>query len=143
MSILLVDDDEDDREVLREAIESVRVDITLQNFANGEILMEHLAQCNGNAPDMIFLDLNMPRKNGLQCLTEIRTQQKFNNTVVAIYSTSSAEKDIESSFHAGANIYIRKPRDFKILKKVVSDVLATNWQYHTSRLNRENFVMLR
>ncbi len=143
LQVLLADDDDDDREMLREAIESVRVDVSLHNFEDGEKLMAHLSTYNGNVPDMIFLDLNMPRKNGLECLTEIRTQKKFNETVIAVYSTSSAEKDIDSTFLAGANIYIRKPRDYKLLQKVLSDVLSTNWQYHTSKLNRENFVMLR
>ena len=143
LHILLADDDEDDREMLREAIENSRVDIALHNFDDGEKLMTHLSTCNGNVPDMIFLDLNMPRKNGMECLTEIRTNKKFNNTVIAIYSTSSAEKDIDGTFHAGANIYIRKPKDYEVLKKAIADVLSTNWQYHTSKLNRENFVMLR
>ena len=143
LHILLADDDEDDREMLREAIESSSVDIALHNFENGEKLMEYLSDCNGNVPDMIFLDLNMPRKNGLECLTEIRTHKKFNDIVIAIYSTSIMESEIDNTFHAGANIYIRKPKKYDILKKAVADVLSTNWQYHTSKLNRENFVMLR
>ena len=143
LHVLLADDDEDDRELLREAIELVKVDIALHNFANGDTLMQHLSQCNDDIPDLIFLDLNMPRKNGIECLVEIRTQKKFTDTVIAIYSTSAVEEDIDSTFHAGANIYIRKPKNFEVLKKVVSEVLKTNWQYHTSRLNRENFVMLR
>jgi CheY-like chemotaxis protein len=143
MRILLADDDTDDRAFLREAIESVRVDHALYHFENGEKLMEHLAQCNGNVPDLIFLDLNMPRKNGMECLTEIRTKKKFNDTMIAIYSTSAMKNDIDRSFHAGANIYIRKPNSYGALQKIVTDVLSINWQYHTSQLKRENFVMVR
>ncbi len=143
LHILLADDDEDDSEMLREAIESVRVGVSLHHFENGEKLMAHLSSCNGNVPDMIFLDLNMPRKNGLECLTEIRTHKKFNDTVIAMYSTSTSEKDIDNTFHAGANIYIKKPKDYVVLQKVVSEVISINWQYHTSKLKRENFVMMR
>jgi CheY-like chemotaxis protein len=143
LHILLVDDDEDDRKILREAIESVRVDHALHNIEDGQKLMEYLANCNGNTPDLIFLDLNMPRKTGMECLLEIRANQKFNDTVIAMYSTSSTEKDIDNTFLAGANIYITKPNNYEVLQRIVADVLSINWQYHTSQLKKENFVMVR
>lgn len=143
LRVILADDDDDDRRLLRRAIENVRVDIALHHIENGEKLIEYLSLCNGNIPDLIFLDLNMPKKNGLECLTEIRAHKKFNNTVIAIYSTSSAEKDMDLSFLAGANIYIIKPDNYETLKKIVADILSINWQYHTSRSSIENFVMLR
>jgi CheY-like chemotaxis protein len=143
LKILLADDDEDDRSMLREAIENVRVDCSLHNVDDGEKLMDYLSQCNGNTPNLIFLDLNMPKKNGIECLMEIRANQKFNDTAIAIYSTSSTKKDITSAFLAGANIYIRKPNDFVALQKIVAETLSVNWQYHTTRLKMENFVMVR
>jgi CheY-like chemotaxis protein len=143
LKILIADDDEDDQNMLREAIENVRVDYALHNVDNGEKLMDYLAQCNGNTPDLIFLDLNMPRKNGLECLMEIRANQKFKDTAIAIYSTSSTKNDITRAFLAGANIYIRKPNDFVALQKIVAETLSVNWQYHTTRLKMENFVMVR
>jgi CheY-like chemotaxis protein len=143
LRVLLADDDEDDRKLLRRAIENVRVDVALHNLDNGEKLMEYLSGCNGNVPDLIFLDLNMPKKNGMDCLIEIRAHKKFNNTAIAIYSTSSVEKDMDSTFSAGANIYITKPDNYETLKKIVADILSINWQYHTSRSSIENFVMVR
>jgi DNA-binding NarL/FixJ family response regulator len=59
---------------------------------------------------------------------------------IAIYSTSSSEKDIEETFIQGANVYIKKPSDFNTLKKILEDVITINWQYHTSGLNRDNFM---
>jgi CheY-like chemotaxis protein len=92
-------------------------------------------------PQVLFLDLNMPRKGGIECLHEIKQNNKFKDIAIAIYSTSSSEQDIEETFISGANIYIKKPNDFAALKKVLSDVVTINWQYHTSGLNKDNFLL--
>ena len=60
---------------------------------------------------------------------------------IVIYSTSASEEDIENTFVQGANVYLKKPNNFKKLKKVLSNVVATNWQYHTNGLNRDNFLL--
>jgi CheY-like chemotaxis protein len=140
--IVLAEDDEDDRAFFKEAIDDVKIKTKLDIVNDGEQLMEYLNRANGSLPDVVFLDLNMPRKNGIQCLEEIRSNQKLKDISVAIYSTSSAEQDIEQTFLKGANVYIRKPNDFEKLKKAIAQVLSINWQYHTSRLNKENFLLV-
>jgi len=77
----------------------------------------------------------------MQCLQEIRANEKLKELCVAIYSTSSSEEDIENTFVNGANVYINKPNSFSALKKVIAKVLKINWQYHTSALNRDNFLL--
>ena len=89
----------------------------------------------------MFLDLNMPRKTGMECLKEIKANDKFKDMAIAIYSTSASEEDIENTFVYGANIYIKKPNDFKKLKKALSEVVTINWQYYTSGLNKDNFLL--
>ena len=142
LHIVLADDDEDDRNFFKEAFEKVRVKTVLEMVNDGMQLMNYLAKADGHLPDVIFLDLNMPKKDGIQCLEEIRSNEKFKDISVAIYSTSGSEDDIEKTFLKGANIYIRKPNDFEKLKKVIGEVLSVNWQYHTSRLNKENFLLV-
>ena len=83
----------------------------------------------------------MPKKNGIECLHEIKQNEKFKDLAISIYSTSSSEEDIENTFVSGANIYIKKPNDFGTLKKILSDVVTINWQYHTSGLNKDNFLL--
>ncbi len=102
--------------------------------------MEYLAATE-SYPDLIFLDINMPRMNGIQCLEEIKKHPEYKSISVAIYSTSGTEKDIEDTFVRGANVYIRKPGDFASLKKVLEEVLSVNWQFHTSGLNKETFLL--
>ena len=139
MHILLADDDEDDRAFFSEAITELKMDNKLTLFEDGKGLMDYLLHPDIKLPHILFLDLNMPGKTGLDCLKEIRANSRFKDVSVAIYSTSSSEKDIEDTFIEGANIYIKKPNDFSMLKKVIKEVLNMNWQFHTSGLNIETF----
>jgi len=141
LNIVLVDDDKDDRTFFQEAIEEINIDTNLSMFTNGQDFLDYITIPNQKLPQIVFLDLNMPIKNGLECLQEIKARNLLDKLSVAIYSTSSSEKDIENTFVLGANIYINKPSSFKKLKKVVEDVLRMNWQYHTSNLNRETFLL--
>jgi len=141
LNIACADDDQDDRMLFKEAIEEVRIKTNLSLFKDGKELMDYLTLSNAILPEIVFLDLNMPIKNGMQCLTEIRSNGKLKNLIVAIYSTSSSENDIEQTFINGANIYINKPNSFGALKKTINKVLQINWQYYTSALNRDNFLL--
>ncbi len=141
LHIMLADDDEDDRLFFKEAFEEVKIKYDISTFSDGEQLMEHLNKSDNPLPDIIFLDLNMPRKSGMECLKEIRANDRLKKISVAIYSTSSNEQDIEDTFVAGANVYIRKPNDFNMLKKVLSDVVHINWQYIVDGLNKDSFIL--
>jgi CheY-like chemotaxis protein len=141
LHIMLADDDEDDRLFFKEAFEEVKIKYTISAFNDGEQLMEYLYDEKNPLPDIIFLDLNMPRKSGIECLKEIRANERLKRISVAIYSTSSSEQDIEDTFVSGANVYIRKPNDFNMLKKILSDVVHINWQYITDGLNKDSFIL--
>ncbi len=141
LNILLAEDDEDDCQFFTDAIAQMKVKTKLQTFKDGEALMDYLHDPIHTTPDLIFLDLNMPRKGGMECLEEIRKDAKLKDLVIAIYSTSASENDVEDTFVRGANIYIHKPNDFPSLKKVLAEVLSVNWQYHTSGLDKANFLL--
>ena len=141
LNVFLTDDDEDDRLFFQEAIEDIDIDTKLTLFNDGAQLMDYLNAPNAKLPHLIFLDLNMPIKNGMECLAEIKASEKLKDIVVAIYSTSSSDEDVENTFINGANIYINKPNNFKALKKAIKEVLKINWQYHTSNLNRSTFLL--
>ncbi|WGH75373.1 response regulator [Tenacibaculum tangerinum] len=141
LNIILTDDDIDDRLFFEEAIEDIDIATKLTTFNHGQELMNYLQSNDTALPHLIFLDLNMPIKNGMECLQDIRNNPKLQHTIVAIYSTSSSESDIEKTFVNGANIYINKPNSFNDLKKAIKKVLQINWQYHTSNLKKENFLL--
>jgi CheY-like chemotaxis protein len=134
LNIMLADDDEDDRLFFREAFEEVKIKTNITTFNNGVQLMDYLNDSTHPLPDIIFLDLNMPRKSGLECLQEIRNDERLRQLSVAIYSTSSSEKDIEDTFIQGANVYIKKPSDFGKLKKILSDVVNMKLAIHNKRI---------
>ncbi len=141
LNILLADDDEDDRLFFKEAFDEIKIKTKVQTVNDGVELMNYLNRKDIILPHILFLDLNMPLKSGLECLKEIRESKALKDLSVAIYSTSGAEEDIERTFLKGANVYIKKPNDFATLKKVLSEVVSINWQYHTSGLNKENFLL--
>ena len=141
MHLLIADDDDDDRQFFYEALEEIKIKTTVEMVTNGAALLKRLTKKNAIIPQVLFLDLNMPFKNGIECLTEIKKLDFLKNMTIVIYSTSASESDIEDTFVKGANVYIKKPTDFNKLKKVLSEVITTQWQYYTGGLNRANFLM--
>lgn len=139
--ITLADDDEDDRLFFTDAFSELKINTKVNTFNDGVELMDYLHNPESVLPNILFLDLNMPRKNGVECLLEIKQNDRFNDIAIAIYSTSSSDEHIEETFVNGANIYIKKPNDFNTLKKILSEVITLNWQYHTSGLNKDNFLL--
>ena len=122
--ILLADDDDDDTMLFVEATEQISSKVNVTLAKDGQELMNMLNA--SSKPDIIFLDLNMPKKSGLECLGAIRSDSNLDNTPVVIYSTSQGRKDIDACFHGGANHYIVKPYDFEdiisILKKLFEEI---------------------
>ncbi len=139
--VMLADDDEDDRLFFTEAFQEIKIKTTVTTLNNGIELMNYLNKEDAVLPHVLFLDLNMPGKTGLDCLREIKSIDRLKNIAIAIYSTSASDEDIEDTFVEGANVYIKKPHEFSTLKNVLSDVITLNWQYHTSGLNRDNFLL--
>ena len=139
--VMLADDDEDDRLFFKDAFEEIKIKTFVSTLNNGIELMDFLNQPDVVLPHILFLDLNMPGKTGMVCLKEIKSIDRLKDIAIAIYSTSASEEDIEETFVQGANVYIKKPHEFAALKKVLEDVVTLNWQYHTSGLNRDNFLL--
>lgn len=140
LQILLAEDDQDDRLFFKDAFDAVKIEHDLKMFEDGTALMEYILNTT-ELPHIVFLDLNMPGKSGLECLKEIRANNRLRDISVAIYSTSASNNNIEETFILGANVYIKKPKDFLTLKKIISDVIHINWQYVTDGLNRENYML--
>ena len=112
--IILADDDEDDRLLFTDAFRELKINTKVNTFNDGVELMDYLNTPNAVLPNVLFLDLNMPKKNGIECLHEIKNNNRLSDIAVAIFSTSSSEEHIEETFVQGANIYIKKPSVFSI-----------------------------
>jgi CheY-like chemotaxis protein len=140
--VLLAEDDDDDQKIFSEAIDEAGLKIKLEIFNNGITLMSFL---NGNHelnPDILFLDINMPRKNGIQCLEEIRKNKKWENLPVIIYSTSSYPPNIEETYTKGANLYFMKPNSFIKLSNSLKTILGREWKDNYSIRNFNDYIFL-
>jgi len=139
--ILLADDDPDDQLLFREALDGIKIKTQVETVENGLELINQMHEHDHLLLHILFIDLNMPLKPGIDCLQEIRRNPAFQDIAIVIYSTSSMERDIEESFVRGANVYLQKPNDFSSLKKALGEVITINWQYQTCGLNRDNFLL--
>jgi CheY-like chemotaxis protein len=138
-TILLADDDAEDRQLFKEALdETKKADLVIAK--DGLDLMSILYKMV-KLPDAIFLDLNMPRKDGHECLREIKKNEKFTGIPVIIYSTTKSKAQIDASYDEGANLYITKPDSFTKLKQVISEVLQMKSIAMIPRPERSKFVL--
>jgi CheY-like chemotaxis protein len=122
LHILLADDDADDRFFFDKTLKKLPILTELVTVADGEKLMIYLSENSFKLPDVLFLDLNMPRKNGMECLSEIKQDEKLKELPVIIYSTHLHEKDAGLLYQKGAHYYIRKT-DMIELTKILYRVL--------------------
>ena len=125
--ILLVDDDDDDREFFCDAVESIAPTHECVEAKDGEVALA-LLNSGMFTPDYIFIDLNMPRVNGLQCLTELKKNEKFSQIPVIIYSTSRRKEDREKALALGAVHFISKPDNHNDLCEAIAYVLEKKWE---------------
>ena len=123
INLLLADDDKDDCLLFKEVLEVLPLDAKLATVSNGAELMFKLNELGYELPDIIFLDLNMPRKNGFDCLTEIKQNSKLKHLPVIIISTSFEQDVIDLLFLAGAHHYIHKPNNFLFTCRATSSCL--------------------
>ncbi|MES2395590.1 MAG: response regulator [Bacteroidota bacterium] len=139
INILLADDDIDDCFFFKNALSKLSISTQLKTVDDGERLMTYLSECSDKLPDVLFLDLNMPRKNGSECLKEIKLNKKFQHLPVIIYSTCLHEAVADELYTNGAYYYIRKA-SLEELQKVLHRILTIMVEKKITRPLRNEFV---
>lgn len=131
--ILLAEDDDEDYMLIYDALREVHLESKLQRVKNGEVLMDYVYRRNAFTdaevaplPRLILLDLNMPRKDGRECLREIKADPALKAIPVVVLTTSKAEEEVLGSYQLGANSFIKKPVSFADLAEAMK-VLARFW----------------
>jgi CheY-like chemotaxis protein len=142
-NLFLVDDDKEDCLFFKEALEELPLTADLTTMHDGEQFMELLAERTIEPPPVhiVFLDLNMPRKNGFEVLSELKLDEKFSKLPVIIISTSFNEDEIDLLYKNGAHYYIRKPAEFSLLKKVIHQALTLATEENRVQPAKEHFVL--
>ena len=122
-SILFIDDDADDTFLFREVLVEVDPALLFASAANGEEALQKLTAPGALLPQLIFMDLNMPRMGGKECLSAIKENEKLKSIPVIIYTTSSYVKDRDETMQMGATFYITKPSSYSELKETLTIVI--------------------
>ncbi len=131
MTIVLAEDDEDDRELIRDALQDSRLEEQMQFVGDGQELMDYLHRSSPTSaatprPSIILLDLNMPRKDGREALAEIKADPGLRTIPVIVLTTSKSDHDIHNAYGLGASSYITKPVTHDTLTEVM-DAVTEYW----------------
>jgi CheY-like chemotaxis protein len=141
LNVLLADDDIDDCIFFKEAVEELVIPTTFRIVHEGEQLMQLLTNEATELPDVLFLDLNMPRKNGFECLSEIKGNKKLSQLPVIIFSTSLEQEVVNQLYKNGAQYFIRKPAEFSQFKKIIQQTITIIAKENITQPAREDFVL--
>jgi CheY-like chemotaxis protein len=141
LNILLADDDADDCLFFEEAISELVPPTTFTAVHDGEQLMKLLSNKINKLPNVIFLDLNMPRKNGFECLTEIKKNKALKDLPVVIFSTSFEQEVVNQLYQNGAHFFIRKPSEFSLFKKIILYAITLMKENNNSQPSSEDFIL--
>jgi CheY-like chemotaxis protein len=133
ITILLADDDEDDLQVVKEALQENRLGNDIRTTGDGEELLDYLLRrgrytdpSDSPRPGLILLDLNMPKKDGREALAEIKAHPNLRQIPIIVLTTSKAEEDVFRSYHLGVNSFITKPVTLAGLAEAMQ-VLSQYW----------------
>ena len=126
VTLFYADDDADDLDFFRDVTEAIDKNIEVFTHDNGNELLVAVKN-PPPSPHIIFLDLNMPGKDGFEVLRELKTSEEYKNIPVVIFSTSNDQKNILRSKELGANLYITKPNSFAKFRKSIEHTLSINW----------------
>jgi CheY-like chemotaxis protein len=140
MEIFYAEDQRAERMLFELAIEEIPLPTHLTTAVNGEDAMTFLKEQNDYNPDIIFLDLNMPLKDGHECLKEIRGIEKFKSTPIVILSSSLAEADVAKAYEDNASLFVQKPFDISHQTDVLKNIFSLDWKKFFPHPSLENFV---
>jgi CheY-like chemotaxis protein len=118
INILLADDDADERYLFEAAVKGLPIATTFKTVIDGTTLMAYLDAHLDCLPDILFLDINMPRKNGKECLIEIKSSQTLKDLIVVMYSTTRNDKEMDLLYKYGAASFLLKDNYAALIKGI-------------------------
>lgn len=136
--VLLADDDKEDIEVFQSALKATSVPTTLRVAHDGDELFVEL---NDTVPNILFLDIDMPCKDGLSCIIEIRKNKRYDRMPVVMFTSHTAKSLIETAYRTGANQYMVKVPSLIKMTKQLNYLLSINWEKNIYYPPREEFVL--
>ncbi|MDQ1095032.1 MULTISPECIES: response regulator [Chryseobacterium] len=141
LSVIVTDHDEVNRIFFKNICKDAKIPVRSLEFDNGRVLMEYLSTVDAVIPGMLFMNYHLPGKESLNYLNRIKSDPKFSELIVVIYSPGLTEEQIEEIFIKGGNVFMKLPGNYQALKKLLLEVVSASWQYHTSALSIDTFIM--
>ena len=136
--VLIAEDDRDDYELIEDVIKTLPLKVVVNRAENGDILMKLIHE---KIPDLLLLDLVLPCKDGKTCLREIRSDKKFDELPIIVYSALRDLESIEFCFREGTNLYVLKPDTYSQIVEAVEKIFSFNWRKMRYFPTRSNFVL--
>ena len=133
LHVLMAEGDKDDFDILADAIEKVPVKVILTRAENGDVLMKLI---HDKIPDLLFLDIILPYRDGRDCIREIRSDKKFDNLPIIVYTSIKDLDTIEFCYRWGTNLFVHKPQTYSEIADIIRKIFSVNWkkmQYYPSR----------
>ena len=124
--VILAEDDIDDQNIFQIALEEIDSSIRAEFVSNGKELL-HLLQ--NNKPDLLFLDLDMPYKNGLECLVEMRNDPRLEKIPVVVFSSTTRPSNIQTAYEMGAHLFFIKPPVYSDYLSSIKSILKLDWNH--------------
>lgn len=120
--VLHIEDNLGDILLLKESLENHSISFCLKYISDGQEALENIFSESFNEPDLFIIDINLPRVDGKTILSRLKQCDKFKNIPVIIFSSSSAESDIQSSYDLGADLYLVKPMNWENYKEIANSI---------------------
>ena len=136
--VILAEDDNDDVLVFELAAKESEIAMDIRHADNGDKLFVLLKQ---DVPDVLFLDIHMPCKDGVACIVEIRKHHEYDNLPVIMYTSHTTEKHVNDCFRNGANLYMIKTRTIKELANNLRSIFSIDWKNHMYYPPKHQFVL--
>lgn len=128
LNVVLAEDDKDYQEIFNTALDEINIPTKLTIVSDGYELMQILRSPDSPNYNIVILDINMPKKNGLECLQEIRKDKSLSNTFSVILTSSQDPIIKETAYKAGANLFLTKPINFTEYVETIRTILTSDWR---------------
>lgn len=136
-NLVIADDDPDDRDLYREALDDLNAGLNLLMYCNGDQLMRDTSRLR--LADLMIIDLNMPYKNGFECLEELRREPLLKTKPLVVFSTSKDPDEINRCYDMGANLFVVKPDSYTAIRRIMRTLLLIDWKKF-EKLERSYFA---
>jgi DNA-binding response OmpR family regulator len=136
--VLLAEDDHDDVEFFQSAIRDTTIPVELRHAKDGEELFLELKRA---VPNLLFLDIQMPCKDGISCILEIRKNRKYDRLPVVMFSSLSHKSYVDKTYRYGANYYVVKPTSVAALTQRLQYLLSVEWEKQLYYPPKEEFLL--